>query len=240
MTRSRDVPREPGGALRAALALNAPAGVQIDPGSTRDLAPQALGPDGRLRVLPAAFWAGTTVAERALFGTRHGLYSFPTTELAAHLGALIAGRPAIEIGAGHGVLAAALGITGTDSYQQAKEPYKTYYRLHGQPAVPYGPDVVEAHASRAVRRYRPQVVIGCWVTHKYDRARHAAGGNEAGVDEEDILRNCQMYIVVGNEQVHAGKKIWARPHQISYPPFVYSRAVNGTRDFIAVWARGGR
>lgn len=47
----------------------------LDPTKIRDLAPEALGPDGRLRVLPAAFWAGTTPAERALFGHRHGLYS---------------------------------------------------------------------------------------------------------------------------------------------------------------------
>lgn len=216
---------------------------ELDHRNIRDLAPEVLGPDGRMRVLPAEFWASTTQEERALFGNRQGIYSFPTVELVEYLRGLIGGRSAIEVGAGHGVVAEALGIPGTDSYQHAKDPYRAWLRLHGQPPVRYGPDVVEMHASRAVRVYKPQVVVGCWVTHKYDRSRHAAGGNEAGFDEEDLLRNCATYIVVGNEQVHAGKKIWERPHTIEYPPFLYSRAVNGTREFVAVWpgrrAQGG-
>lgn len=207
----------------------------LDPKSIRDLAPEALGPDGRLRVLPAAFWAATTPAERALFGHRYGLYSFPTTELVEHLRTLIGGRPAIEIGAGHGVLAEALGIPATDSRMQDQPHYRAHYAALGQPTVPYGPNVIDCHASRAVRRYRPAVVVGCWVTHKYDPRRHAAGGNEVGIDEPDILANCALYVVVGNEQVHAGKAIWARRHSITFPDFVYSRAQNGSRDFIATW-----
>src|SRR5262245_10991707 len=72
----------------------------IVPGSTRHLAPDVLDNRGRLRVMPAAYWATTTPAERALFGHRHGLYSFPTVELVDHLREVIAGRVAIEIGAG--------------------------------------------------------------------------------------------------------------------------------------------
>jgi hypothetical protein len=228
---------EPGGrawvdAVRATVTA-------VNPGAIRDLAPEVLDDQGRMRVLPAAFWEATTVEERALFGHRHGVYSFPTVELVEYLRALIGDRSAIEIGAGHGVLAEALGIPATDSLQQAKEPWRSHYARLGVPPVPYGPHVVDCHASRAVRRYRPDVVIGCWVTHKYDPARHEAGGNEIGVDEEDILRHCDTYVVVGNEQVHAGKKIWARPHRIEYPPFVFSRAVNGSRDFVAVWRGGG-
>jgi hypothetical protein len=197
--------------------------------------PQVLDDQGRLRVLPAAYWATTTREERSLLGARYGLYSFPTVELVDHLRSLIGGRSAIEIGASHGVLAEALDIPATDNRQQEMPEYRARIALQGQTPVAYGPNVIECHASRAVRRYRPQVVIGCWVTHKYDPARHEAGGNEIGIDEEDILRNCGTYIVVGNEQVHAGKKIWDRPHRIEYPPFVYSRAHNGTREFIATW-----
>ncbi len=207
----------------------------LDPGSIRDITPDILDDGGPLRVLPARSWAPTTDQERALFGHCHGLYSFPTVELVEHLQALIGGRSAIEVGAGHGVLAAALGIPATDSRMQEQSPWREIYAAHGQAPVRYGPNVVEAHASRAVRRYRPQVVIGCWVTHKYDPARHAAGGNMVGVDEEDILAHCETYIVVGNERVHRDKKIWTQPHHIEYPPYVYSRAMNGTRDFVATW-----
>lgn len=209
--------------------------IALDPDKIRDISAGALRADGRPRILPAAFWTTTKREERALFGHRHGLYSFPTVELVDRLRELIAGRTAIEIGAGHGVLAEALDIPATDSRQQDKPQYRAIYEQMGQATVPYGPNVVELHASRAVRHYKPQVVIGCWVTHKYDPARHAAGGNEVGVDEPDILRNCETYVVVGNEQVHAGKAIWSRRHEIEYPDFVFSRAHNGTRDFIAAW-----
>lgn len=212
----------------------------LDPKSIRDIAADVLDNQGRLRVLPAAYWATTTPEERALFGHRHGLYSYPTVELVEYLRDLIDGRSAIEIGAGHGVLAEALGIPATDNRMQEKDPYRQVYAMTLQPTVPYGPNVIDCHASRAVRKYNPQVVINCWVTHKYDPLRHEAGGNEIGVDEEDILRHCETYVVVGNEKVHQGKKIWRRPHRIEHPPFVYSRSRNGTREFIATWPGGSK
>lgn len=211
----------------------------LDPDNIRDIAPEALDAQGRLRLLPASYWATTTREERALFGHRNGLYSFPTVELVEHLRALIAGRSAIEIGAGHGVLAEALGIPATDSMQQAKPKYAAIYALTAQPTVPYGPNVVEMHASRAVRHYKPEVVIGCWVTHKYNPQLHDLGGNEAGIDEFDVLDRCAAYVLIGNEIAHAKKPLWAAAHSIQYPSFVYSRSFNGSRDFIAVW-KGGR
>lgn len=210
----------------------------------RDLAPEALDERGRLRILPAAFWSDTSVDERALFGHRHGLYSFPTVELVEYLDAFIDGRSAIEVGAGHGVLAEALGIPGTDNFQQLMPRYRAVYAGSGQPIVPYGPNVINMHASRAVRRFGPQVVIGAWVTHKYDPARHEAGGNEIGVDEPDILRRCEHYVFIGNEMTHRKKPLWDRePLAVEYPPFVFSRAHTGGRDLVAVWRglrRSGR
>lgn len=210
---------------------------RLDAGEVRDLAGDALGDDGRLRILPAAYWAETTAAERNLFGNRHGLYSFPTEELVEYLRDAIEGRSAIEIGAGHGVLAQALGIPATDNYQQVKSPYREVYKAGGWAVAPYGPNVEELDAYQAVRKYRPKVVIGCWVTHKYDPKRHYAGGNEIGIDEADLLNRAETYIFVGNEKVHRGKAIWDRPNKVEYPDFVYSRAGNGSRDFIARWGQ---
>lgn len=210
--------------------------MMLDEASVRDITGEVLDDHDRIRVLPAAYWATTTVEERALFGHRHGIYSFPTVELVDHLRTVIGGRTAIEIGAGNGVLAAALGIPATDSRQHEKEPFRDLY-VPGRlgPPVRYGDNIIECHASRAVRRYKPQVVIGCWVTWKYDPRRHEAGGNIVGVDDDDILDHCETYVNVGNELVHAPRKIWARPHQIIYPSFLYSRAHNGSREFIATW-----
>lgn len=211
----------------------------VDPDTTRDLRPEALDQHGRLRILPASFWASTTAAERALFGHRTGLYSFPTVELVECLATLIAGSRAIEIGAGNGVLAEALGIPATDSYQQRKRKYRQIYERSGQPIVPYGPNVIELDASMALRRYRPQVVLACWVTHVYNPLAPERGGNEAGVDERDLLRRCEAYVFVGNEKTHAQKPIWSQPHRVSHPSFVYSRANNGSRDFLAMFAGEG-
>jgi hypothetical protein len=202
----------------------------------RDLRPLVFDAEGRMRVLPASFWQDTTVDERAVFGTRSGIYGFPTLELVERLRELIGARSAIEIGAGHGVLAEALGIVATDSFQQRDPKYRLVYELSQQAIVPYGASVVEMHASRAVRHYKPQAVVGCWVTHKYDPKQPERGGNEVGIDEPDILQHCESYIVVGNEEVHKHKVIWIRPHTIEYPPYLFSRATNGSRDFIAVFS----
>jgi hypothetical protein len=211
--------------------------IALVPDNIRDIAPDVLDDNGRLKILPAKYWATTTEAERALFGLQHGIYSFPTIELVNFLTATIGERTAIEIGAGNGVLADRLGIRATDNFQQRMPKYIERYRMMKQPTVPYGDNVEDIDANRAVRKYKPQVVIACWVTHKYDKRRHSAGGNEIGVKEEEIIAGCERYVVIGNEYVHEGKSIWSLPHEIIYPDWLYSRATNDTRDFIAVWNR---
>lgn len=221
----------------AAQALGMPT-VDI-PASTRDISADVLDERGRIRVLPAAFWAETTTAERALFGVWNGIYSFPTTELVDYLRELIGDRKAIEIGSGNGVLAETLGIPATDSKQQEVERYAAVYKATAQATVQYGENVIEMPAIRAVRYYKPDVVLGCWVTHKWLLSRAAAGGNTAGIDEEEVLRGCQDYVFVGNTKVHKLKPILALPHTTEHFPWLYSRASNGTPEFLAVW-RGQR
>src|SRR5688572_18599020 len=98
------------------------------PDGIRDISADALDENGRIRVLPAAYWETTTPQERALFGHKHGLYSFPTVELVEWLRGFIGDGSAIEIGAGHGVLAETLDIPATDNRMQEKEPYRSVYR----------------------------------------------------------------------------------------------------------------
>jgi hypothetical protein len=207
----------------------------IDTRSVRDLAPDVLVEPGRPRILPASYYQNTTVAERAVLGTRHGLYGLPTEELVAWLREQIDGRTALEIGAGHGALADALAIRATDNWQQSDPAVVAYYAAIQQPVVRYGKSVEKLDAAAAVAKYRPQVVVASWVTHKYLPERHTAGGNEAGVDEEALIAACEAYILIGNTRVHAGKSIWALPHRIIKPDWVFSRAHNGSPDFIAVW-----
>ena len=209
-----------------------------DPASIRDISPLLLDNVGQLRVVPASELANTTAQERLLFGVRHGLYSFPTEELCDFLRNRIKGKVAIEVGAGHGTLAKALKIPATDSRVQEEATVKAHYQQIGQPTVPYGEHVEKLDAVSAVQKYKPNVVIGCWVTHVFDERRPDAGGNMFGIDEAKLIASCDEYIVVGNEQVHAHKPIWAIQHEKLRPPWLYSRAVNGSRDFIAIWRRG--
>jgi len=207
----------------------------LDPTQISDLSRRLLDDRGRLRVVPARELETTTPEERLLFGVRHGLYGFPTLELVDFLRTRIAGRSAIEIGAGHGVLAQALDIPATDNRQQEDEDIQAYYRTLGQHTVPYGDHVEKLDAVAAIAKYRPQVIIACWVTHRFEAHRPEAGGSATGVDEAAVVAACEDYIVIGNERVHASKPIWALPHEKLTPPWLYSRAVSGSADFVAIW-----
>ncbi|WP_298435051.1 hypothetical protein [Ottowia sp.] len=209
----------------------------LDPAKVRDISETLMDERRRLQVVPACVLEGTTPKERMLFGVRHGLYSFPTVELCSFLRERIRGRRAIEIGSGHGVLAKALGIPATDNRQQEDAEVRAHYAAIRQPTVPYGDHVEKLDAAAAVENYRPAVVIACWITHCFDPSRPDAGGSATGVDEAAIVASCDEYIFIGNEHVHAHKPIWALPHEKLTPPWLYSRAINGSRDFIGIWRR---
>jgi hypothetical protein len=209
----------------------------INPQNLADISRSVLAAPGRPRVMPASFYQKATLDERVALGVRHGLYGLPTEELIDWLKTEINGRSAIEIGAGHGALAAALGIPATDNWMQNNPAIAAYYESIKQPVVKYGGHVERLDAAQAVAKHKPQVVIASWVTHRYSPSRHAAGGNSDGVDEEALLDACESYIFIGNLKVHGGKSIWRRPHRIIEPDWLYSRSFNGTKDFIAVWGK---
>ncbi|MBC8737094.1 hypothetical protein F6X40_09765 [Paraburkholderia sp. UCT31] len=209
----------------------------IDPRNLRDLATDLLDADGKLKVVPSSYFAATSREERAVFCAKNALYGLLTNELVAFVKSLIEGRRAIEIGAGHGGLAAALDIHATDNWMQAEPAIQEHYRSIGVSTIQYGKNVEKLDALEAVQRYKPEVVVASWVTHKYDEARHEAGGNMFGVVEEDIIKICETYLFIGNDHVHKDKSIWALPHVKLYPSWLYSRAMNGSRDFIAVWGK---
>lgn len=207
----------------------------LDPRTVRDIAPAVLAAPGKPRILPASFYKETTPHERLAFCVRNGMYGLPTAELVAWVRERIGGRSAIEIGAGHGAFAEALGIPATDNWQQTDPEIAAYYASIRQPVVRYGENVEKLDAAAAVEKHKPQVVVASWVTHKYRPERHSAKGNPDGVDEEALIESCDTYIFIGNRSVHAGKSIWSLPHEIIEPDWLFSRAANGSPDFIAVW-----
>lgn len=163
------------------------------------------------------------------------MYLLPTIELVERLKRAIDGRRAIEIGSGNGVLAEALGIQGTDNFMQEMPKYKALYAAQGQPTIKYGKNVENLDALAAIKKYKPEVVVAAWVTHRFSFLRPQAGGNEIGVDEEKVIDSGAEYVFVGNKSVHSGKKIWERKYQyIEYPDYIFSRA-QGSQDFLASW-----
>lgn len=199
--------------------------------------------DGAPQVLPASFYASTTLNERLILCVKQALYGLPTSELVDWLTRYIADRAAVEIGAGTGALtralrAAGVDIRGVDNFLQERPEVRQFYAAIQQPTIQYGRDVEKIDALAAVKALQPKVVIASWFTHKYDPQNHTAGGNEHGADEAEIIANCDAYVFIGNSGVHAQKPIWKLPHAKFEPEWLYSRARSG-RDFIAVWRRDG-
>jgi hypothetical protein len=209
--------------------------IRLDPTKIKDIGPDALDERGDVRILPAAYWRGVTREERALFCMRHALYGLPTVELIAWLRAFVGDRPAIEIGAGNGVMARAAGLHPTDNWMQDEPAIRLHYAALGQSCIRYGAHVERLDAHEAVARHRPEVVVATWVTHRYDEARPEAGGNMFGVREEGIVDACASYVFIGNRQVHAAKSLWTRACVVNEPDWLCSRAFNGKPDFIAIW-----
>lgn len=211
--------------------------VAVLPENLRDLSPLLI--ERNLYVPPPAeLLARTTWQERAMFGHVRGMYVLPTAELVEWLRGFIGDRFALEIGAGCGALARALGILATDNLMQTWPHIAAHYRAMGQPVIEYGPEVEDLGADEAVAVYRPDVVLGAWITHRYDEAQHERGGSVYGPDFAHILRNCSELVLVCNTDTHAAHTLMDIPHRRVRPPGLFSRAQSG-EDFIGIW-KGGK
>lgn len=192
--------------------------------------------DGKLQVLPAAFWRQYQQPQITAFCVMHGFYSIPTVELVEWLRERIAGLTALEVGSGNGVLAEALGIRATDSRQQSRAEIKAYYTALRQAPVSYGTNVECFTAKEAVGKYKPDVVLGAWVTHKYNPSEHWREGNRDGLDEVAIVCRAD-YINIGHTYVHRNKPVLQIPHEVFYPDWLVSRALSPGKNYIAVWGK---
>lgn len=181
-----------------------------------------------LKLFYADFFDQFDAYELRHFCHDYARYSLPTIELIAWLEGEIAGRTAIEIGAGSGDLGHHLGIPMTDDYQQERPEVKFLYDQVGQPTIRYGRNVEKIDALSAQEKYKPQVIIGAWVTHWIDPhlPPPPGGGNMWGVKEPEMLERLPAggsYIMIGAEGIHCNKKIMNLPHETHVLPFLRSR-----------------
>lgn len=200
----------------------------------------------RLRVVPSRIYEGIPHGDLQYWCAVRAFYGLPTTELVAWLSDQIGGRCTIEVGSGTGALGRALGIPRTDSFNQQQPDVALLYALSGQQVIAYGSDVERLEALDAVKKYRPKVVVGQWVTEYVapGETPGPGGGSVYGLKERDILAQpcVDAYVVVGNSSIHGLKSIarevpqgWAlKTYRF---PWVWSRATKPEMNCIMVWSR---
>ena len=205
---------------------------------------------------------GTPVVQEAEFFSRYdneilrmfmnlvGVYVWPTVELIEFLKVEIGNANAIEIGSGNGVIAKELGIKATDNYLQstryippndnmrvAHRQMLSAYDRTGAALPPYGENVLQYEAIDAVRKFKPEVVLGCYVTHKWKPGLQ--NGNMFGIDENAILQRSHVnkYIVVGNRVVHKDKPILGLKHREIELPGLVVRAAQPAENRVFIWRK---
>lgn len=198
-----------------------------------------------LNVVPAERLSKFTQKQIQYFCMRYGFYSIPTKETIDFIKEEIGEhQKVIEIGSGNGVYARELDIIGTDNFMQDPRKAAKFsgvadeYAKNGQEVVPYGDNVQEYDGRDAVRKFKAEVVVCSWVTHKYNRTKHHLGGNMYGVDFNWILDRAHVkkVIMVGNKTVHKNNPIMERPHrEYTLDGALISRASIPDDNRIFVW-----
>ena len=189
----------------------------------------------RIVLRPASFYDGFDADQLRVWCALNAIYQVPTSELVEFVSNKIAGRTAVEIGSGTSGLFSYLGIQGTDSFLQVKNPEVVdYLKMMRQVPTSPGSNVLEMDAKTALHKLRPEVVVGCWIT-PIPKCYFGEGGSFYGVDEFSLLKKVKCYIHVGNSGTH-GPKFKYRQKSVVYKdvPLV-SRAKDASGNHIMVW-----
>lgn len=195
--------------------------------------------EGReMKVLPYDEWMKFSRGEIRMLLHETATYVVPTEELLDYLDELIGDTNAIEVGAGNGYIGKELDIRMTDSYQQQCDPIVVaYYKLAGQPTIKYPKRVMKMDANKAVRNLRPHTVLGCYCTHKWDKA--SGSGNDKGIDFFELFSYpfVKRIILVGNEKIHCYNPFMAVPHKEIKLPGLLTRSMDDSTNRIYIWEK---
>jgi len=170
-----------------------------------------------------------------LFMHEQGIYTFPTTELIEQLRLLIKPSKTIEIGSGIGSIGRALNIPTTDSREQEQPQIIEHFKILKQVPITYPDDIERLEASEAIEKYKPECVLGCYITHAYDIV--TGTGKHNAVSEYDILRKGIRYINVGNKITHKHKPLLMITHlELNFgSDIMFNRAVDQSQNYIKIW-----
>ncbi len=173
----------------------------------------------------------------ALWCRKNHFYQIVTKELVEWVRSQIASdQTAIEICAGSGILGRELGIPQTDSCLHADPQIAERLKQLGQPIPNYPNRIEKLNAMQACGKYRPNVVVGCWVTTLGGRT--IPQSSPLGVNEGKILKWGIKYIMIGNAGTHSEKcKLKSDKHTFNEYRFdwLYSRSLKPDENLIYVW-----
>jgi len=187
---------------------------------------------------PASFYSSIPQEHLSLWCHHKGVYCLPTEELIEWLKPHLIPFKTIEVGSGIGTIGRTLKIPTTDScYMRNKPEVALYYTMTGQPITHYPDDILEMDAITAINHFKPEVVIGSWITHIYSEKNAFLGGNQFGIDEEYMLKRIKKYIMIGNESVHKNKPLLQIDHKEYKFPWLFSRSLSTTMNIIYVWEK---
>lgn len=212
------------------------------------------GLDGRIYPIPYSYIQNDTLDTLNLVMQALGLYTFPTLELCEWLESQIDDNPeyephsAIEICAGTGWIGRQLRIPITDiKNMENPEVQKIMFDSMSIPTI-YANDVETLEASEAVNKYKPDIVIGSYVTSKQlvdkiDKRKAMTLGVKlpyggvleqnlmdlarkevkVGADVRGICRKVYKVILVCNMRTHKNESYISLPHQTLSFPWLVTR-----------------
>lgn len=134
--------------------------------------------------------------------------------------------PYLEICAGHGTLGKELGIQSIDSQVMNRPEVAPIYDIPGLKRLNYPSYVENITVDKALKKYCPETIVGCWVTQLYDKVHAPKQCSVFGVDELKMLetKGVKNYIHFGNELTHNKKRIRSRAKYIFKAPWLYTRS----------------
>lgn len=190
-------------------------------------------PDNIIKNYPLESWI--------IFLGHNGVYQLPTEGLISFLGHLIKGKKAIEICCGMGLVANALGIPATDRMlsqgtgnENADIMLKKDEQIYARYPYQFLDNVENLTSYQAVIKYRPDIVIGCWVTPK---AKGRKLGSAYGTDEEKLLQQVKTYIHCGSSvnPIHSHKEIRKYRHWTIEADWLLDRASLRGQSQLKIW-----
>ncbi|WP_143056578.1 hypothetical protein [Chitinophaga sp. YR573] len=193
--------------------------------------------NGHLKAISALELHKIHEVERSAWAQMNSVYHFITKEMIEWLKEKIEGRSAVEICAGNGGIARLLGIPATDSYYETEPNGIDYCLKKGIRPVFPAADVIKMEANEAITYDKPKVAIGAFVPQIYlhSDVNSDNPGKTWGVDEVLLLKKVQTYIMLGNEIVDKGKRIFKLPHQTYRLPWQITRANEQALNRIWIW-----